>query len=446
MDSLEQNVLAAIDMDGLLSFLSELIAIPSVTGEEKEAQESVAAHMRTLGLEVDVWQMDLAALRQHPFYSAEVERTEALGVVGALGGGPGPTLIFNGHVDVVPIGQPSLWSYPPWRATLAGGRVYGRGAVDMKGGLCCALYAAKALRDANVPLAGRLLIQSVVGEEDGGVGTLGTILRGYRADGAIVLEPTELIVAPAQAGALNYRITIPGKVAHGAMRTEGVSAVDKFLLIYQALRAFEQSRTRRFQDPLFADYELPYPITVGILEAGEWASNVPDRLVCAGRYGVAVGEDVAAARQAFEEMVRLTAAGDPWLRDHPPIVEWWGGQFQPAAIPADHPLTTTLSRAFTDVSGAPATVRGMPYGADMRLLINQGGTPTVLFGPGDVRVAHRPDEFIAVDDLHTATKTLALTALRFCGLGGDLAEAADGAQPAGQPALAGLDFTDLEEE
>jgi acetylornithine deacetylase len=424
MNSVEQRVLDALDVEGLVTLLGELITIPSLPGAETPAQERVAVAMDACGLEVDLWPIDLQALRRHPAYGVEVEREEALGVVGVLGQGPGNralggrSLILNGHIDVVPAGDEANWSYPPWQGTVAGGRIYGRGAVDMKGGLCCALYAARALHRAGVRLRGRLLVESVVGEEDGGLGTLATIVRGYRADGAVVVEPTELQVAPAQAGALNFRITVPGQAAHGCLREEGVSAVEKMLPVYQALLDLERARNEGVEDPLFAGYRLPYALCVGRVEAGEWASSVPERLTLEGRYGVAVGEELGAARQQLEEAVARAAQADPWLREHPPQVEWWGGQFAPAHIPVDHPLVETVSAAYHEASGLDAQLAGMTYGADMRLLVREGGTPTVLFGPGSVRQAHRPDEFVAVSDLEVAARTLALTALRYCGYEG----------------------------
>jgi acetylornithine deacetylase len=418
-DSIEQRVLDAIDVEGMLQYLRELVAIPSLCGQETAAQEHVALQMERCGLAVDVWDLDFARLRQHPAFGAEFERKQGLGVVGVIGEDDGGrSLIFNGHVDVVPAGDEANWRYPPWQGTIAEGRIYGRGTADMKGGLCCAIFAARALREAGVHLKGRLLIESVIGEEDGGVGTLAAVLRGYRADGAVVVEPTELMVAPAQAGALNFRVTVPGRSAHGSMREEGISAIEKFILVYQALTALEQERNRRMQDPLYARYQLPHAICVGTVRAGDWASSVPESLTFEGRYGVAVDEDVADARRCLEEAIANAAQADSWLRDHPPQVEWWGGQFAPASIPADHPLVEMLCGAYGDISGAPARVAGMTYGADMRLLIGEGHTPAVLFGPGDVRQAHRPDEFVSVADLITAVRTLALVALRFCGYEG----------------------------
>ncbi|MFZ5917929.1 MAG: ArgE/DapE family deacylase [Chloroflexota bacterium] len=415
LSDIERRLLAAIDSQALLTTLADLIAIPSLGGNENPAQEYVAEFLTRLGMEVDVWELDFDTLRAHPAFSMEIERPGALGVVGALGANRGgKRLILNGHIDVVPAGDETNWQFPPWQATVADGRVYGRGACDMKGGLACALHAARAIHQAGVTLRGQLVIQSVVGEEDGGVGTLAAVRRGYRADGAVVVEPTELIVAPAQAGALSFRVTVAGLSAHGCVREEGISAIEKFMPLHQALIALERQRNHAAAHPLYARYDLPYALCIGQIQGGDWPSSVADWLTFQGRYGVAPGEDVAQARRQFESTITQAALADPWLRHHQPKVEWWGGQFEPASIPTDHPLVQTVTTALAEISGEPGRVEGMTYGADMRLLVNEGGTPTVLFGPGDVRRAHRPDEFVSIDDLITATQTLALTAFRFC--------------------------------
>ena len=446
----ERRALDALDLDGMVAFLCDLIAIPSLDRDESPAQLAVAEWMRRAGLTADVWEIDLLALSPHPDYSAEVERDEALGVVGWTGepagagargraacAGPparGRDLLLNGHIDVVPPGDDVAWTSPPFAAAVRGGRVYGRGAVDMKGGLCCALFAAKAIRDAGVRLRGRLSVASVVGEEDGGTGTLATIVRGHKADGAIVVEPTRLAVVSAQAGSRMFRLVVHGLSAHGCVREEGVSAVEKFAPLFAGLRELEAQRCGLADPPadesgharaavagdprdqLFAGYRLPWPIEVGTLRAGDWASSVPDTLVAEGRYGVAVGEEPAAARQAFEEAIARAAAADPWLRDHPPDVEWWGGRFDSAVTDVRDPIVTTLNAAVTALTGSAPPVEGVTYGSDMRLLVNTGGIPTVLFGPGDVRVAHMPDEYVPVDELRRAAEALIVTALRFCGV------------------------------
>ncbi len=414
LNATEQRALAGIDMDGLLATLAELIALRSDQGQETDIQHAVADRLERMGMEVDRWTIDIGELSRHPSYGAEIARQQAVGVVGSWGRGQGRSLILNGHVDVVPPGELERWTVPPFSATVRDGQVYGRGAVDMKGGLCCALHAVAALIEAGIDLPGQVMIQPVIGEEDGGAGTLAAIVRGHQADGAIVLEPTELTVAPAQAGALSFRIEVPGRAAHGALRTEGVDPLERFGMLHGALRELEAERNDRLRHPLFADQDVPFAICVGKVQAGVWASTVAETLVMEGRYGIAVDEPVEQACRELEAAVARVAAQDEWLREHPPRVTWWGARFMPAAISPDHPLVTGLAGAFQAISQQPARIRGMPYGADMHLLVNQGRTPTVLFGPGDVRQAHVPDEYVPVADLEAVTRTLVLAILRFC--------------------------------
>jgi acetylornithine deacetylase len=200
------------------------------------------------------------------------------------------------------------------------------------------------------------------------------------------------------------------------MREEGVSAIEKFITVYQALMELERERNTTSADPLYSAYKLPYALSVGALQAGNWAASVPEQVVFEGRYGMPVGESIAGAKEAFELAVRTAAQTDPWLAEHPPQIAWWGGQFGPASIPADHLLVETLSGAWVDVSNSPARLQGMTYGADMRLLVHEGQTPTLMFGPGDIRRAHSPNEYVSVDEMIACTRTLVLAVLRFCGV------------------------------
>ena len=414
LSSNEAAIVHRIDRAALLQDLSDLISIASLGGHESPAQEWMTARMQQMGLDVDAWEIDWATLRQHPAFSMEVPRDHGIGVVGSVGDGSGPTLILNGHVDVVPVGDLAQWTVPPFAATIRDGRVMGRGACDMKGGLAAALAAMRAITAARVPLRGRLALHSVIAEEDGGAGTLATVLRGHTGDGALSMEPTELMLAPAHAGALSFRIRVPGLSAHGCVREEGVSALETFRPIHDALLELEARRNHRLRQPLFERYRLPYALSIGKVTAGDWPSSVPDLLICEGRYGIAPGEDPEAAQREFEQAVAAAADGNAYLRGHAPAVEWWGGQFMPATTAADATVVTTTQDAITAVTGHPPRVEGMTYGADMRLLVNQGGIPTVLYGPGNVRQAHRPDEYVPIDDLMTVARVITVLALRFC--------------------------------
>ena len=288
----EAEVLGAIDESWLLETLAGLIAVPSWDGRERRAQEYMATAMSDLGMDVDVWEIDEAEIAGHPDYATEIERRDPLGVVGrARWGEGGPVLVLNGHVDVVPPGDLSRWTTPPFEMVRQGGRVYGRGVVDMKGPLVAGLAGVGAVLASGEPLSGSVLFQSVVGEEDGGVGTLATVLRGHVGDGAVVLEPTGLSVAAAQAGALNFRLTVPGRAAHGALRYEGVSALEKFMLVYRDLVEFERERNRGVDDPRLS--ALPHAVSdlcgdragwgVGLDRAGVDPGGGEVRGWCAGR-------------------------------------------------------------------------------------------------------------------------------------------------------------------
>jgi acetylornithine deacetylase len=349
----EAAVLNQIDRDVLLTDLAALIGIESLGGAETPAQEWMAARLGSLGLDVDVWDIDVDALRQHPAFSMEVARDRGLGVVGSFGKGAGPTLILNGHVDVVPVGDITQWTVPPFAATIRDGHVFGRGACDMKGGLAAALAALRALTACRVVLDGRVALQSAIAEEDGGAGTLATILRGHRGDGALSMEPTELMLAPAHAGALSFRVRVAGRSAHGCVREEGVSALEAFRPVHDALLALEADRNRRLRQPLFERYRLPYALSIGRVTAGDWPSSVPDLLICEGRYGIAPGEDAEAAKAEFARAVADAADGHPYLAEHAPTVEWWGGQFMPAATAMDTAIVSSTGAAITDVTGHP---------------------------------------------------------------------------------------------
>ncbi len=414
--SIERNALSAIDREGLVETVRELVRIPSVGGTpaESEAQRAFASHMERAGLEVDLWAIDLDQLRADPeFPGMEVPRDEALGVVGRWGREDGPTLVINGHVDVVPTGDLADWTIDPFDSKIIDGTITGRGSCDMKGGLVCGLAAIRAIREAGISLRGSVLLESVVGEEDGGLGTFATLRRGYRGDAAIIPEPTDLAIVPVCAGALTFRITIQGRSAHASVRKRGVDAVEK---LWPIMRSLKELEVRKNVDahPLMARYDPAYPISLGIVRAGDWASSVPDRLVAEGRLGVALGESPAQARLDLESALLDACQADDWLRDHPVELEWIGGQFASGSISEDHRLTELIRQVHRDLRGAEPDMHGVPFGSDLRLMTNVGGVPTIHYGPGRIEIAHAPDEHVDIKQLFQAVEAYVLAILRFC--------------------------------
>ncbi|MES5824326.1 ArgE/DapE family deacylase [Streptomyces sp. RG80] len=413
----EAAALDGIDEAAVGKLLTELVAIPSVTGSaaESELQHHLAGRLERLGLDVDLWPMDLDALRADPdFPGAEAPRDEAWGLVGQTGSGnDGPTLVLQGHVDVVPPGDPGAWPGDPFVPRVVGDVVHGRGACDMKAGLVAELAALAAVRASGARLRGRVAVHFVVGEEDGGLGAFGTLRRGYGGDACVIAEPTAGTLVTANAGALTFRLTVNGKSAHGSSRDQGVSAVDAYLPLHRALGHLEAERNRD-PHPLMAEYPIPYALSVGTLRSGDWASSVPDLLVAEGRLGVRLGEEPAAARAAFESRVAEVCAVDPWLREHPVEVTWPGGQFASGRLPEGHPLPDVIRAAHTDAGGGPLRERGASYGSDLRLYAG-AGIPTLQFGPGDIQVAHSARERVSVREVVAVARTLALTVLRTVG-------------------------------
>jgi acetylornithine deacetylase len=395
-----------------------------VGGSEDEIaiQHTLAHVFEAEGLDTDLWALPLAALASEAdFPGVEVARREAWGLVGRLPGrGGGRSLMFNGHVDVVPPGDRAAWtSGDPFAGHTAGGRLYGRGACDMKGGLVAAVWAVRALRRAGLVLDGDVLLACVVGEEDGGLGSYALLRRGWRADACVIPEPTGLDLVPAAAGALTFRLRVRGHATHASRRTEGVSALERFWPVWRALQDLERARNVEV-DPLMRRWPLPYALSIGTLRCGDWASSVPDLLVAEGRLGVALDETPAEARRALEAAVAEASHADPWLRDHPVEVEWWGGQFASGRLPPSSDLLERVRAAHlaaTPGAAAPPSVWGAPYGSDLRLLSGLGGIPTLHYGPGDAGLAHGPDESVPVDDVATAARTLALLALDYAGSG-----------------------------
>jgi acetylornithine deacetylase len=284
----------------------------------------------------------------------------------------------------------------------------------MKAGAAANLAVLRTLRSAGVRLERPLALHFVVGEEDGGLGAFATLRRGHIGEAAVITEPTSAKIITATAGALTFRVEVAGRSAHGSMRTEGVSAFEAFLPIHAALMAFEAERNRD-PDPMFLG-KTPFALSFGLIQAGEWSSNVPDRLVAEGRFGVQIDEDPRLARARFEDVVTEVSVKDPWLRENRPLVTWPGGQFASGSTDADHPLVGEMSAAVAATGGEHPPLAAGVYGSDLRLYTGIGGIPTLHYGPGDIADAHAPLEKVELDQLVRVARALTVLTVRRCGV------------------------------
>jgi acetylornithine deacetylase len=415
------EITAAVERrrDQVVRLCSDLISIPSRTGEEQAVQEFVAAYLKHIGLSVDMWEPKSDELVRHPAYVPTGETFEARPVVVGTwkGAGRGRSLLINGHVDVVTEEPVARWVTNPWKATIKDGRIYGRGAADMKSGLAAAITAIESLRESGFVPLGDVVLESVPSEESGGNGTVAAVARGYRADAGIFPEPTSCQIQPAHRGAAFWRIMVPGKASHGGTKYKGVSAVEKGILIAERLRVLEVERNTRFagKHPLYKDYPLAAPVTLGKFNGGQFTSAVPEECTLEGCIEFVPGEFYADVSRQFEGAVQEAADGDSWLREHRPQIEWFGLVYDPAETGLPNPFVDSVIDGFRVATGSAPLVNGFEAGTDMRIMANYLAMPGVMFGPGDIEHAHAPNESVSIEQLVLATKVIALTIAGWCG-------------------------------
>ena len=396
---------------------------PSVLGGETEANRLVARWYEEAGCEVDLWE-------------EESKRANAVGVL--KGGGGGRSLIFNGHIDTVPTGRSEDWKWSdPFSGRVEDGRIYGRGSCDMKGPVVAQLMAATALQRADVRLKGDLILESVVGEEviDHEVGTTATVRRGYRADATVVSEPSApqapLALVPASPGLLWMSITCRGKSSHAATRGEtfraggagaavAVNAIDKGVFLFTCLQKLEHEWGLTKKHPLFKPGH--FTLHPGVITGGPHGVAVPFFIseYCTIEYAIwhHPEEAVDAVKSEVESYIRHSCSLDEWLREHPPEIEW-KLHWPPFLLDEQHPICETVSDSHREAATG-TSFEGPPprqgfYAVCDATFLSAAGIPSVVYGPGSLLNAHAVDEFLDIAELMVATKTYALTALRWCG-------------------------------
>jgi len=408
----------------IIEFLQKMIRVP--TGppptSEKLCQQLVEKKLDSIGLELDVFEITemLDMLIRSPNFGKIPEPEKWYEgrpiVVGKMRGtGGGRSIILNGHVDTVGVEPRKLWKHKPFGAELDNGRIYGRGASDMKGGVAAMISAVESVVEAGFRPKGDITLESVIDEEGGANGTRACILRGYNADAGVVTEPTQLQIFPAQQGWLMLRVKVYGKPAHVGIAYEGINALEKGLKIYQALKDLESARNAHKRHPLYTGkYPIATPICVGVVRAGEWVNYIPGECVLEACILTLPNENIEEVRGEIETYLKGVAYSDLWLKDNPPEIEWWGSVGIGVDVGVEHPLVRVLTNNVKYVTHRNPEISGMIAGCDMNQLTIEGKTPTIIFGPGNLRLAHAFDEFVEVDEVINCTKALAMSILEWC--------------------------------
>ncbi len=424
------------------AFAADCCRFASTAGEEAAAADFVEGRLDDLGFETHAWDADPDLLAGHPSFpddldEADVAGRKSVGGVLELGGATAadegdaadaPTVVLNGHIDVVPA-EPAEWSSDPFEPEWGGSDGEGdgetltaRGAADMKSGVAACVGAALDVRAAaeagglDLPESGlRVVVEAVAGEEDGGYGAATAALANpypFERDAAIVAEPTELRPVVATEGSVMARLELTGRSAHAATRWRGEDVLPRFEAIRGAFMDLETERGESVTHPLYAEFPVPWPVVCGTVEAGSWASTVPATLAAEFRIGVAPGETVDEVEAAFRERLDAVGAEDPWLREHPPTFERFSVQFEASEVAVDEPIVEAARAGLVDAGLPNPEPTGATYGADSRHYV-AAGIPTVLLGPGTVTEAHYPDETIAWDEVEKGRAAIAAAVGRF---------------------------------
>ena len=444
--TIEEKICTWVDAnrDSLIAELKEFLRIPSLTGYEGKAQRFIKAQYENLGLAVDVFEPDVRELfekypdvAQYPTswepeldlvipttdictyeqwlksgYAEKLNYKDRPNVVGTWKGtGGGRSLILNGHVDAVTVGNPDSWDHDPFGAEQIGSRIYARGSSDMKGGLLACSKALEALQKSGVRLRGDVICQSVVNEEHAGNGTLACVSRGYKADAAICADGG-MIIKTETGGGIYWKIQVSGREVHTGGRwygkkMYGVSAIEKAAKIIDALCEAEQEANKD---------TVRLSLGIGTIQGGTYATTTAASCIITGviyfSAAMGIGEaGIKAVKDLLRHAVDQASENDPWLCENRPELSFL--HYDDAYVyPEDHELLEVLRSSGEEILGQPMQIGSMSA-CDARHLGNRGSMPCLVCGPG-TGPAHAANEFIDIDIYLNYIKLLALTVYRWC--------------------------------
>ena len=406
--------------DDTLDWLFHLVRCPSTLGNEAGALSEMERLYRHLGLQPQRIPTVPEKLEGHAGFSPPLISYEGRDNVAAIHrprAAKGRSLVLQGHVDVVPEGAADMWESPPYVPTIRDGRVYGRGAGDMKAGVVSYCMAFAALKRAGLQPAAEVQLQAVIEEECTGNGALATMLAMPRADAAIIPEPGPGVDAyySAEVGVVWAWVTVSGRPAHVRDMQSGINAIEAANVIAAAFKDYEAERNRAENiHAAFHGVNHPVNVNFGTIQGGEWNSSVATRCRIGMRVGVMLGYS---ARQVREDIERLVAraATDERLRGAQVKLEFKGFMAEACELSVETDIGRLCRRGYAEATGSE--LRGMPILGltDARHFVLYGDIPCMVFGP-DAQEIHGIDESVGIESMHGITRSIALTMAQWCGV------------------------------
>lgn len=419
--ALEADITAAVDarFEEQIAFLQKLVSFPSLRGQEHTAQNFMFDALRARGYATERWAIDVDEIKSHPGFSpVAVSYDNAINVVGTHHPREtkGRSLILNGHMDVVPEGPLDMWSRSPWDPHRDGDWLYGRGSGDMKAGLAANVFAIDALRSLGYAPAAALYQQSVTEEECTGNGALACLVRGYRAEAAIIPEPSEEKLTRGNVGVIWFKLKVRGHPVHVREAGSGSNAIEAAYLILQRLRKLEAELNEEIKDhPEFAGVEHPINLNVGEIRGGDWASSVPAWCDMDFRIALWPGTEPADLARRIEAAVAEEARKHPFLANLPPEIVYNGFFAKGYLLEEGGPAEALLADVHGTQMGAPLDEMMATGYLDGRVFVLYGDCPCLVYGPKCESI-HGFDERVSLDSMRRVTKVIALFAARWCGL------------------------------
>jgi acetylornithine deacetylase len=334
-------------------------------------------------------------------------------VAGVLrGAGGGRSLVLNGHIDVVSPEPVADWATDPWEPAIRDGRMYGRGAYDMKPGIAIGALLPRVLNDLGIRLAGDLIVESVIEEESSGNGALAASLR-YPADAAIVTESVNGDFVYGHVGVMWFKIAIEGRATHAATAARGVSAISKAVPVILAMEALDRRLNEKIH-PAFEGIPHPVGVNIGVIDGGDWPSTLAGRCELSCRMGFFPDRTVEEMRAELDAALAEAARGDEWLTAHPPRITFYGHHSGGSLVSLDEPVVQLLGAWHERINGRPMRTRVETGTLDTRYF-NALGIPSGCYGATGGN-AHSANEWLDLASLIPAAKVLAGLALEWCGV------------------------------